>query len=81
MPRRALSGPWALGSLPPPPGLPAYLISFSSRMNMFSVSSWQAKPMFTAVSANQPSSGSPLLCLVATPTLPPRPSSQFSQWQ
>lgn len=56
-----LQVPPTLPAPPSPSGSPAstptpYTISFSSRMSMLSESSWQAKPMFTAVSANQPGS-------------------------
>lgn len=75
------------GATPCPDPCP-YYISFSSRMTMSSESSRQAKPMFTAVSANQPSSASgqrprpprlPLpspIPLGATPTLSHRTKPQ-----
>jgi hypothetical protein len=67
-----MSGSWAPQVFAHHP-LPAYLISFSSRMSMFSVSSWQANPMFIAVSANQPFSAPLQTDLLIVVTLPARP--------
>lgn len=60
---------------------PAYLMSLSSRIDMFSDSSWHAKPMFTAVSAN-PARLQALLVSARSwsPTLLPKAPPTTESW-